>query len=101
LATTPVVPRLERPEEWQAHLGATLESLRPAGHLETVLAGRIALLLWRLGRVARYEREAIGLGQETAEDDLADERGRAYPKPLGPARPLRRPAGRGPGRGRA
>ena len=87
LATTPVVPRLERPEEWQAHLGATLESLNPMGYLEAVLAGRIALLLWRLGRVARYEREAIGLGQEAAEEDLADERGRAYPKPLGPARP--------------
>ncbi len=51
-----------------------LESLNPEGHLETVLAERIALLSWRLNRVIRYETESIALYQEQAEDDLARER---------------------------
>ena len=74
LAITPVVPHIEQPAAWERHLDATLASLNPAGHLETVLAGRVALLLWRLGRVARYEREVITLTQEEVEDDLADKR---------------------------
>src|SRR5438067_2271711 len=87
LATTPVVPRLERADEWERHLGATLESLRPEGHLETVLAQRVASLLWRLGRVARYEREVIAVAQEAVEDDLADARERLFTKRQGPERP--------------
>jgi hypothetical protein len=51
-----------------------LESLQPEGHLETVLAERVALLSWRLNRVTRYETESIALYQEKAEDDLADRR---------------------------
>jgi hypothetical protein len=74
LATTPVVPQIEQPAAWERHLAATLASLQPAGHLETMLAGRVALLLWRLERVARYEREVITLTQEEVEDDLADKR---------------------------
>jgi hypothetical protein len=74
LAATPVVPRLERPEEWAEHLAATMASLNPVGHLEAVLAQRIALLFWRLGRVARYERETIAIGQEAVEDELAEQR---------------------------
>ena len=86
LAATPVVPRLEKPDEWRGHLEATLESLRPVGHLETMLAGRVALLLWRLGRVARYEHEAIALAQERAEDDLTTQRDRDY-RSVGADRP--------------
>ena len=74
LAMTPVVPHIEQQAAWESHLDATLASLEPTGHLETVLAGRVALLLWRLGRVARYEREVITLTQEEVEDDLADKR---------------------------
>ena len=51
-----------------------LDSLSPEGHLETVLAERVALLSWRLHRVIRYETESIALFQEKAEDDLAKER---------------------------
>ena len=43
----------------------------PEGHLELVLAERVALLSWRLNRVIRYETESIALFQEKAEDDLA------------------------------
>ena len=51
-----------------------LESLSPEGHLELVLAERVAHLSWRLHRVIRYETESISLSQERVEDDLAKER---------------------------
>jgi len=47
-----------------------LKSLSPEGHLELVLAERVALLSWRLHRVTRYERETIALSQEKVEEDL-------------------------------
>ena len=70
----PVVPGIEKAEDWEAHGEGVLESLKPEGHLETVLAERVALLSWRLHRVTRYETESIALYQEKAEDDLARER---------------------------
>src|SRR5215203_6069238 len=70
----PVVPGVEKAEDWEEHCGSVLESLQPEGHLETVLAERVALLSWRLNRVTRYETESIALFQEKAEDDLADRR---------------------------
>src|SRR5215204_5569852 len=60
----PVVPGIETQEDWERHLAGTLESLSPEGHLETVLAERVALLSWRLHRVVRYETESIALFQE-------------------------------------
>lgn len=53
-ALNPVIPGEHR-EDWEAHRDGMVESLSPEGHLETVLAERAALLLWRLARVARYE----------------------------------------------
>lgn len=70
----PVVPGIEKAEDWEAHGAGILESLKPEGHLETVLAERVALFSWRLNRVTRYETETIALSQEKAEDDLADKR---------------------------
>ena len=49
----PVVPGLERAEDWQAHGEGVLASLQPEGHIETVLAERVALLSWRLHRVTQ------------------------------------------------
>jgi hypothetical protein len=66
----PVVPGLEEPSDWQEHLSGVLESLSPEGHLETVLAERVALLSWRLHRVTRYETAAIAISQEKIEDDI-------------------------------
>src|SRR5918992_5534448 len=66
----PVVPGVEKAEEWEEHRDGVLESLSPVGHLETVLAERVALLSWRLHRVIRYETETIALSQEKLEDDL-------------------------------
>jgi len=66
----PVVPGLEKEEDWQEHLDGILENLSPVGHLEINLAERVALLSWRLHRVTRYETEAIAISQETIEDDI-------------------------------
>jgi vacuolar-type H+-ATPase subunit H len=71
---TPVVPGVEKREDWEEHRDGVLESLRPQGHLEQVLAERVALLSWRLNRVTRYETENITLSQEKIVDDLADRR---------------------------
>ena len=70
----PVVPGLEKVEDWEEHRDGVLESLSPEGHLELVLAERVALLSWRLHRVTRYEQETIALSQEKVEEDLLKER---------------------------
>ncbi len=59
-ARMPVLPKFESEEEWQEHLRLVLAELQPVGHLESALATRIATLLWRLQRVARYEGSASG-----------------------------------------
>jgi hypothetical protein len=71
---SPVIPGVEKTEDWEEHRAGILESLSPEGHLELVLAERVALLSWRLHRVTRYETEAVALYQEKAEDDLAERR---------------------------
>src|SRR5918993_2693621 len=63
----PVVPGVERNEDWEEHRDGILDSLQPEGHLELVLAERVALLSWRLHRVIRYETESIALYQEKAQ----------------------------------
>ena len=77
----PVIPGLEKAEDWEEHRDGVLESLSPEGHLELVLAERVALLSWRLHRVTRYERETIALSQEKVEEDLMD---RQSSNPLSP-----------------
>ena len=57
LSTSPVIEELEDPHEWERHLRAMTEAFEPAGYLEEVLVGRIALLTWRLRRVIPYERD--------------------------------------------
>jgi hypothetical protein len=66
----PVVPGLEKSEDWEEHRGGILQNLSPVGHLEVTLADRIAVLSWRLHRVTRYETESISLSQQKVEDDI-------------------------------
>jgi hypothetical protein len=66
----PVVPGLEKQEDWQEHCEGILEQLDPVGHLEFTLAERVALLSWRLHRITRYEAESIAISQEKVEDDF-------------------------------
>ena len=74
-----MVPGLEKAEDWEEHRDGVLESLSPEGHLELVLAERVALLSWRLHRVTRYERETIALSQEKVEEDLMERQQRFGP----------------------
>src|SRR4051794_22489004 len=74
LSPLPVLPEVETRDDWQAHINGPLASLQPAGHLETVLTERVALILWRLNRVARFEREITAVGQERVIDDLVKKR---------------------------
>jgi hypothetical protein len=74
-ATTPVIPRLESPEDWEQHRATTIAGLAPATVLEEALAERVALILWRLDRVARYERDVTSQSQERAPADLANAEG--------------------------
>ncbi len=68
----PVIPG-ESAESWEGHRGAILTSLAAQGALEEALAERVALLLWRLGRVARYETATIATLQERIDDDIVRE----------------------------
>jgi hypothetical protein len=86
LSPLPVLPEVETPDAWQDHLDGTLASLRPFGHLETVLAERIALILWRMNRVARFEREVTAVGQERVIEDVAEKRRLDY-RATGPDHP--------------
>src|SRR5215207_9208760 len=83
----PVVPGVEKREDWEEHRDGMLENLQPEGHLELVLAERVALLSWRLHRVTRYETESIALYQEKAQEDLARQRGSPFSDVSGPASP--------------
>src|SRR6478735_7485427 len=74
LSPLPVLPEVETRDAWQTHLDGTIASLQPSGHLETVLAERIALILWRMNRVARFEREITAVGQERVVDDVVEKR---------------------------
>lgn len=74
LFAAPVLPGVEKLETWDAHLGGVLDSLAPQGYLEERLVERVALLLWRLGRVARYETETTATALENAERDLLREK---------------------------
>jgi hypothetical protein len=66
----PVVPGLERSEEWETHRAGILKSLAPEGMLEEALAERVALCLWRLNRVHRYETAITCVGLERIEEQL-------------------------------
>ena len=70
----PVVPGVEKPEDWEEYRDGMLEDLAPLGSLELALAERVALLSWRLHRVTRYETETIARSQESVLEDLASRR---------------------------
>jgi hypothetical protein len=74
----PVVPGVEKPEDWEEYRDEILEDLAPAGALEFALAERVALLSWRLHRVTRYETETIARSQERVVEDLRDRRSSGF-----------------------
>jgi hypothetical protein len=70
-SASPVIHRLEDPAHWERHRAATITSLAPGSPLEHTLAEHVAHILWRLGRVARYEHDATAVSQDDAPADLA------------------------------
>ncbi len=52
-----VIPEIESIEEWEIHRDVYVEDLDPEGPIETWLAEVAAILLWKLARVDRFERE--------------------------------------------
>lgn len=63
-----VIPFMENQEDWEVHCSGLYESLTPSRYFETLLVERIASLMWRLRRVARYELEIIASEQESAKN---------------------------------
>lgn len=64
------IPGVEDEECWRLHCAGVAESLSPQSYVEAALAYRIADLLWRLGRVARFERGQITRAVANADIDL-------------------------------
>jgi hypothetical protein len=86
-ALSPVLPGSERKEDWDAHRDAVLARFAPADPVEEQVVDRVALLLWKLARVARYEH-AVTLGSqqdlEAQYEASARFRGRRYVAPYPP-----------------
>jgi hypothetical protein len=67
----PVLHGMESESEWRAHRDGIVASLAPEGQLEQALAERVALLLWRLNRVVRYEIAVTDASIARARSDMA------------------------------
>ena len=63
----------EEAEDYDRLQEGVIADLEPAGVLQAALAQRVAVLLWRLGRVARLEAELFHHGQLTFERDRLDQ----------------------------
>ena len=59
LLAAQAVVRGESVEEFTAHRDGVLADLRPVGALESILAERVASLMWRLRRAERLQNEAF------------------------------------------
>jgi len=66
----PVVTSSETAAGWEIHRRAVVADLAPSGAMETALSERVALHLWRLGRVADFETDSINDSQAGARSDL-------------------------------
>jgi hypothetical protein len=70
-SSRPVVTGMESAEGWESHRVAVVEDLAPMGAVETALAERAALYLWRLGRVLDHETALIETGRAATAGDIA------------------------------
>ena len=66
LSVRPVVTGMEDAQLWEDHRASIFSSTSPVNELEAALTERIAIQLWRLGRVVRYETSAIQSNQSLA-----------------------------------
>jgi hypothetical protein len=77
LGATPVLPGIESSEEWECHRAGVIESLAAVGYFQNVLAERVALISWRLGRVVRYEVEVTTASAASAKLALENQGSKA------------------------
>jgi hypothetical protein len=59
LSQTPVIPLVERQEDWERLRDGLFDYWKPDGMMQAALVERIAALVWRLYRVVRFESESI------------------------------------------
>jgi hypothetical protein len=78
-----VVLDVESEEEWQRLREGILADLAPVGEVETALAERIPLMLWRLRRVTLFERAMLALdARNTGKDwELIVRKSKEFPPP--------------------
>ena len=74
LSARPVVNGYERPEDWEEHRRAVVDSLGPGNGMEQVLGERGALCSWRLNRVVLYESERASELQEGVVESVRERR---------------------------
>lgn len=79
-ASSLAVPVLENPEDWEAHRRLVLQDLAPVGYLERILAERTAAILWRLGRVVRYESSVVSIAINEVGEDIVDHQAEESPE---------------------
>ena len=61
LSTTPVLPLVERQEDWERLRDGLFEYWQPEGMMEGTMVERIAFLFWRQYRAVRFESESIAV----------------------------------------
>ena len=66
-----VIDGIEDPKEWEWHHQGIIDSLKPEGVLEAVLADQIAFTLWKLRRVAFFQALQTRWHIDQTEYDLA------------------------------
>lgn len=59
LSQTPVIPLVEREEDWRRLRTGIFEYFAAEGMMEEALADQIAMLVWRRHRLVRFETESI------------------------------------------
>lgn len=59
LSQTPVIPLVEKAEDWERLRAGIFEYFDVQGMMEEALADQIAFLIWRRYRVVRFETESI------------------------------------------
>jgi hypothetical protein len=65
-----VINEAEDPAEWEAHVAGVFESLKPEGHLESMLTERIAIALWKMRRIDYFQAVATHTYMNQARRDL-------------------------------
>jgi hypothetical protein len=65
-----VLNKAEIPADWEAHVAGIFESLKPEGHLESMLTERIAICLWKMRRVDHFQNIATITNMSKAYADL-------------------------------